>query len=384
MITISDSIKFVGVNDKTLDLFESQYPIPNGVSYNSYVIMDEKIAIMDSVDPRATTQWLSNLDSVLAGKTPDYLVVSHMEPDHSGSIKDLLSKFPSITLVGNTKTFTMLGQFIDISLVKNQLVVKEGDQLDLGSHSLTFLMAPMVHWPEVMVEYESTEKIIFSADGFGKFGSLDTEEPWADEARRYYLNIVGKYGPSVQALLKKLSSVEVKTICPLHGPVLTGDLTPYLDLYHKWSTYTPEEKGVFIACASIHGNTKKIAADLCQTLTDKGIKAEFYDLTRGSLSEAVAKAFYYDTMVCAASTYDGGVFLPMEDFINHLRAKAFQNRKIAFIENGTWGPMAAKTMRALFEPMKSIEFIDPVVTVKSTLDPTSEAALADLVQALSK
>ena len=381
-VTISDSIKYIGVDDKTLDLFESQYPIENGVSYNSYVILDEKIAIMDTADPRVTDQWISNLKKALGDRQPDYLVVSHMEPDHSGSITTILELYPEITVVGNAKTFPMMGQFLDISGIKEQLVVKEGDTLELGEHTLTFVMAPMVHWPEVMVEYESKEKILFSADGFGKFGALDVDEPWIDEARRYYLNIVGKYGASVQGLLKKAAALDIQTICPLHGPILKENLGYYIDLYDKWSSYTPEENGVLITCASIHGNTQKAAKLLQKKLENAGVKTMFMDLTRDSMSEAVARAFYYDKMVCCACTYDGGLFPPMEDYINHLKAKAFQGRKVAFMENGTWAPMAAKNMRASFETMKNIELVDPVVTIKSTLNSDSEKVMDELVVAL--
>ena len=382
-IKISDSIKYIGCDDKTLDLFESQYPIPNGVSYNSYVIIDEQIAVMDTADPRVTDQWLKNLEEALAGRKPNYLVVSHMEPDHAGSIKVFLEKYPEVTVVGNAKTFPMMGQFMDASLFESRkLVVKENDTLELGSHTLTFIMAPMVHWPEVMVEYESTEKVLFTADGFGKFGALDCDEPWIDEARRYYLNIVGKYGASVQGLLKKAAALDIKTICPLHGPILTENLEYYIGLYDTWSSYKPEEEGVLITCASIHGNTLKAARKLQEMLDAAGVKNTLIDLTRESMSEAVARAFYYDKMVCCAATYDGGVFPPMEDFLNHLRAKAYQNRKVGFVENGTWGPVAAKCMKCQVECFKNVECIDPVVTIKSTLSPDSEAQMKELVEAL--
>ena len=378
---ISETIKYIGCDDKTIDLFESQYPVPNGVSYNSYVILDEKIAVMDTADPRVTDQWLANLDKELAGRTPDYLVVSHMEPDHSGSIKVFLEKYPDTTVVGNAKTFTMMAQFMDASIFENRKhVVAEGDTLSLGSHELTFIMAPMVHWPEVMVEYESTEKVLFSADGFGKFGALDVDEPWIDEARRYYLNIVGKYGASVQGLLKKAANLDIQKICPLHGPVLTENLGYYINLYDTWSSYKPEEEGVLVACASIHGNTKAAALELVEKLKANGTKVQFIDLTRESLSEAVARAFYWDKMVCCACTYDGGLFPPMQDFLHHLTAKAYQNRKVAFVENGTWAPQAAKCMKAILEPMKNMEFVEPVVSIKSTLQDSS--VLDDLVVAL--
>ena len=380
-MTISEAIKYIGCDDKTIDLFESQYPVPNGVSYNSYVILDEKIAVMDTADPRVTDQWLANLDKELAGRTPDYLVVSHMEPDHSGSIKVFLEKYPDTTVVGNAKTFTMMAQFMDVSIFENRKhVVAEGDTLSLGSHELTFIMAPMVHWPEVMVEYESTEKVLFSADGFGKFGALDVDEPWIDEARRYYLNIVGKYGASVQGLLKKAANLDIQKICPLHGPVLTENLGYYINLYDTWSSYKPEEEGVLVACASIHGNTKAASLELVEKLKANGTKVQFIDLTRDCLSEAVARAFYWDKMVCCACTYDGGLFPPMQDFLHHLTAKAYQNRKVAFVENGTWAPQAAKCMKAILEPMKNMEFVEPVVSIKSTLqDPAQlDALVAEL------
>ena len=380
-ITISDSIKYIGCNDKTIDLFESQYPVPNGVSYNSYVILDEKVAVMDTADPRVTNEWLLNLERELQGKAPDYLVVSHMEPDHAGSIKVFLEKYPNTTVVGNAKTFQMMGQFMDAGLFDGRKqIVAEGDKLSLGKHELTFVMAPMVHWPEVMVEYESTEKILFSADGFGKFGALDVDEPWIDEARRYYLNIVGKYGASVQALLKKASALDIQKICPLHGPILTENLDYYINLYDTWSSYKPEEEGVLVVSASIHGNTKRAALKLNEKLQQAGVKTQFIDITRDSMSEAVARAYYYDKMVCLACTYDGGLFPPMQDFLHHLTAKAYQNRKVAFVENGTWAPQAAKCMKAILEPMKNLEFVEPVVTIKSTLQ--DEAQLDELVGAL--
>lgn len=379
----SEAIKYIGCNDKTIDLFESQYPVPNGVSYNSYVILDDKIAVMDTADPRVTDEWLANLERELAGRTPDYLVVSHMEPDHAGSINAFLNKYKETVVVGNAKTFPMMGQFMDVSLFDNRKqVVAEGDTLELGNHTLTFVMAPMVHWPEVMVEYESTEKVLFSADGFGKFGALDVDEPWIDEARRYYLNIVGKYGASVQGLLKKAAALDIKTICPLHGPILTEDLGYYINLYDIWSSYKPEEEGVLVVSASIHGNTKNAALQLVDKLKAAGMKTQFIDLCRDSLSEAVARAFYYDKMVCCAATYDGGLFPPMQDFLHHLTAKAYQNRKVAFVENGTWAPQAAKCMKAILEPMKNLEFVEPVVTIKSTLNEESSAKLAELAGAL--
>ena len=380
---ISDSIKYIGCNDKTIDLFESQYPVPNGVSYNSYLILDEKVAVMDTADPRVTDEWLGNLERELVGRKPDYLVVSHMEPDHAGSIKVFLEKYPETTVVGNAKTFTMMGQFMDAALFENRKhVVAEGDTLSLGSHELTFVMAPMVHWPEVMVEYESSEKILFSADGFGKFGALDCDEPWIDEARRYYLNIVGKYGVQVQTLLKKASGLTIEKICPLHGPVLTEDLGYYINLYDTWSSYKPEEEGVLITCASIHGNTKKAALKLQEKLEAAGKKTMFIDLTRDSMSEAVARAFYYDKMVCCGCTYDGGLFPPMQDFLHHLTAKGYQNRKVGFVENGTWAPQAARCMKAILEGSKELTLLDPVVSIKSTLNAASEAQMDELIRNL--
>ncbi len=382
-VNFSDSIKYIGCNDKTIDLFESQYPVPNGVSYNSYVIMDDKIAVMDTADPRVTDEWLGNLEKELAGRTPDYLVVHHMEPDHSGSIKTFLEKYPDTTVVGNVKTFTMMGQFMDSVLFENRKhVVAEGDTLELGKHTLTFVMAPMVHWPEVMVSYESSEKVLFSADGFGKFGALDVDEPWIDEARRYYLNIVGKYGASVQGLLKKASALDIKTIAPLHGPILTENLGYYIDLYDTWSSYKPEEEGVFIAVASIHGNTKKAALKLQEKLEKAGHKTLLMDVCREPLSEAVGRAFAFDKMVCCACTYDGNLFSPMQDFLHHLAAKTYQNRKVAFVENGTWAPQAAKCMKAILEPMKNMEFVEPVVSIKSIMNADSEAVMDQLVDAL--
>ena len=380
-IKISDAIKYIGCNDKTIDLFESQYPVPNGVSYNSYVILDEKIAVMDTADPRVTDEWLENLERELGGRTPDYLVVSHMEPDHAGSIEVFLDKYKDTVVVGNAKTFPMMAQFMDASLFENRKqLVAEGDTLSLGSHELTFVMAPMVHWPEVMVEYESSEKVLFSADGFGKFGALDVDEPWIDEARRYYLNIVGKYGASVQGLLKKAANLDIQMICPLHGPILTENLGYYINLYDMWSSYKPEEEGVLVTCASIHGNTKQAALELVEKLKANGTKVQFMDLTRDSMSEAVARAFYWDKMVCCATTYDGGLFPPMQDFLHHLTAKAYQNRKVAFVENGTWAPQAAKCMRTILEPMKNLEFVEPVVTIKSTLQDSAQldALVAEL------
>lgn len=381
---ISDSIKYIGVDDTDIDLFESQYVVPNGVSYNSYVILDEKIAIMDTVDARATEQWLSNLKEALDGRTPDYLIVSHMEPDHAANIQKVAELYPTMQIVGNAKTFPMMAQFFDLDVSERQIVVKEGDTLPLGTHSLTFVMAPMVHWPEVMVEYESTEKVLFSADGFGKFGALSIEEDWACEARRYYFNIVGKYGAQVQALLKKAANLDIQTICPLHGPILKENLPYYIDKYHTWSSYEPEDKGILVACASIHGNTKKAALKLVEKLEAKGEKVAFADLSRDDLAEAIEDAYRYDRLVVASATYDGGLFPCMEDFLAHLKCKNYQKRTVGFMENGTWAPMAAKQMKAAFENMKEITMLEPVVTIRSTLNDRSEKQMDELVLALTK
>lgn len=380
MKNFSDHVKYIGADDKDLDLFESQYSIPNGVSYNSYVILDEKIAVMDTIDIRKTDEWFENLERELGGRTPDYLVISHLEPDHAANIKTFTQKYPSAALVGSAKAIAMLPQFFDIDDSVEKISVKEGDTLSLGAHELTFIMAPMVHWPEVMVEYEKSEKILFSADGFGKFGALDTEEDWACEARRYYFNIVGKYGGPVQTLLKKAAALDIKTICPLHGPVLTEDLDYYIDLYNTWSSYKPETDGVFIACASIYGNTKNAALKLKEILEDKGVKVAFSDITRDDMAEAVEDAFKYSKTVFAASSYDGGVFPPMETLLCHLKSKAFQNRKIGIIENGSWAPCAARAMKAALEGMKNISVCENTVTVKSAFkesDIPSLEALAD-------
>ncbi len=383
-VTISDKIRYIGVDDTDLDLFEGQYVVPNGVSYNSYVILDDKIAVMDTVDARKSEEWLANLEAVLDGRTPDYLVVSHMEPDHAANIERLATKYPQMQIVGNVKTFQMMGQFFTFDVEGRKVVVKEGDTLSLGSHELTFVMAPMVHWPEVMVEYESSEKILFSADGFGKFGALCAQEDWACEARRYYFNIVGKYGAQVQMLLKKAAALDIRTICPLHGPILSENLDYYLNLYDTWSSYRPEDEGVFVACASIHGNTLAAAHKLVEKLQSRGIKTSFADLTRDDMAEAVEDAFRYDRMVVCASTYDGGVFLPAEDFIHHLKAKNYQKRTIGLVENGTWAPLAAKKMREEFEQMKEMRILDSVVTIRSVLRPDSEAQMDQLVEELQK
>lgn len=381
---ISDSILYIGVNDKTLDLFESQYDIPNGVSYNSFVIMDEKNVVMDTVDTRAGEQWFANLEQALAGEPVDYLVVSHMEPDHGANIKRLADLHPEAKIVGNAKTFSMISQFFDLDLTDRKLIVKEGDTLNIGIHTLQFFMAPMVHWPEVMVTYEQSEKVFFSADGFGKFGALDVEEDWTEEAARYYLNIVGKYGPQVQALLKKAAALDIEIICPLHGPVLRDNLSYYIEKYQTWSSYQPEEKGVLVAYASIHGNTAAAARQQAELLKAQGVEqVEVMDLARCDMSVAVRKAFYYDRLIVAAATYDGGVFPCMEEFLLHLKSKNYQKRRVGLMENGSWAPLAAKAMKGILETMKDITVAEPVVTIKSTVNTDSAAAMKELAKALA-
>lgn len=385
-IQISDAIRYIGVNDTDIDLFESQYEVPDGVSYNSYLILDDKVALMDTVDVRKIDDWEENLKRELAGRAVDYLVVSHLEPDHAGSIKRVIELYPDVTIVGNAKTFTMFPQFFEISLEGHSLVVKEGDTLELGKHTLSFYMAPMVHWPEVMVTYESNEKILFSADGFGKFGAVltETEEDWACEARRYYFNIVGKYGASVQQLLKKTAGLDIEMICPLHGPVLKDDLGYYIGLYDIWSSYKPESKGVLVAYASIHGNTKKAAEKFAEMLKDSGEeKVSLFDLSRDDMAEAIEDAFRYDRMVLVAASYDAGVFPCMQDFLNHLQSKSYQNRTVGIIENGSWAPTAGKTMKSMLEVMKNITVLEPMVTIKSTLKEENMSALMELVNAVT-
>ncbi len=381
---VSEQIKYVGVNDRDLDLFEGQYVVPNGISYNSYVILDEKCAILDTVDQRGTKEWLVNVEEALGGKSPSYLVISHMEPDHAANIQRVAEKYPEIKLVGNAKTFQMMKQFFDFTFEDRMVEVKEGDKLSLGEHELTFLMAPMVHWPEVMVSYESSEKVLFSADGFGKFGTLDTDEDWACEARRYYFNIVGKYGMQVQALLKKAATLDIRTICPLHGPILKENLEYYIGKYQVWSSYQPEDKGILVACASIHGNTKAAALELVKKLEKTGVKVAFTDLTRDDMAEAVEDAFRYDRMVVCACTYDGGLFPAAEAFLSHLKSKNYQNRTVGLVENGTWAPMAAKCMKAVLEGMKNITILEPVVSIKSRLNADSGQQLDLLAAELTK
>lgn len=382
-VKITDSIIYIGVDDREIDLFESQYVVPNGISYNSYVILDEKVTIMDTVDARKTDEWLANLDEVLAGREVDYLVVSHMEPDHASNIQRLVEKYPNAQIVGNAKTFAMIPQFFDMDITERSVVVKEGDTLSLGKHTLQFFMAPMVHWPEVMVTYEQTEKVLFSADGFGKFGALDADEAWTCEARRYYFNIVGKYGAQVQALLKKAATLDIQMICPLHGPILKEDLGYYIGKYDVWSKYEPEDEGVFIAYASIHGNTAKAAKAFAKMLEEKGAKrVAIADLARDDMAEAVEDAFRHDKLVVASATYDGGLFPCMEDFLLHLKAKNYQKRTVALIENGSWGPMAAKKMREILEGMKEITICEPVVTIKSTMKEDNLKMLEELAEKL--
>ena len=360
-------IIYVGVDDTTLDLFEGQYVVPEGMSYNSYVIMDEKVAVMDAVDKAKIAEWLGNVEDALAGRQPDYLVISHMEPDHSAGIAAFAAKYPEVTVVGNAKIFDMFRNFYGAEL-PNKLLVKEGDKLSLGEHELTFYSAPMVHWPEVMVSYESKDKVLFSADAFGKFGALCNEtDDWACEARRYYFNIVGKYGVQVQALLKKLAGLDIAVICPLHGPVLDGDLAPYLSLYDTWSKYEAESKGTFIAYAGVYGNTKEAAYALKEELESRGEKAVITDLARCDLAEALEDAFRYDKTVFAATTLDGGIFPVMEEFIRHLKAKNYQNRKVGIIENGSWAPMSGKLMRALLEEQKNVTVMPTVITCRSSV-----------------
>lgn len=365
---ISNDIAYIGVNDREIDLFEGQYVVPNGMAYNSYVILDEKIAVFDTVDKNFGTQWLKNLDKALGGKTPDYLIVQHMEPDHSANIVLFAEKYPDAKIVANDKAFVMMSQFFDFDLGDRKMSVKNGESLSLGKHKLTFVFAPMVHWPEVMMTYDSTDKVLFSADAFGKFGALDTDEDWACEARRYYFGIVGKYGAQVQAVLKKAAALDIKAICPLHGPVLSENLGYYLDLYNTWSSYGVESDGVVIAYTSVYGNTKAAAELLAQKLKEKGCpKVAVNDLARCDMAEAVEDAFRYGKIVLATTTYNADVFPFMREFINELTERNFQNRFVGIIENGSWAPMAAKVIKKMLENSKNITFADTVVTVKSAM-----------------
>ena len=384
-IEVTDAIKYIGVDDKTIDLFESQYVVPNGVSYNSYVIKDEKIVVMDTVDKRKTEEWLHNLEEELEGKEVDYLVVSHLEPDHSASIKALVEKYPNMKLVGNALTFKMLPQFFDIILDGKQILVKEADTLNIGKHTLQFFMAPMVHWPEVMVTYEQSEKILFSADGFGKFGTLDTDEDWTCEARRYYFNIVGKYGMQVQALLKKAATLDIQMICPLHGPILKENLSYYINNYDVWSSYKPEDEGVLVAYNSIHGNTAKAMETLEKILKEEGAKKVILaDLAREDMAEVIEDAFRYDKMILACPTYDAGLFPFMEKFLRHLKHKNFQNRTVGIIENGSWAPAAAKNMQEILEQMKDITIVEPIIHIKTTMSKENEEEMKQLAKAILK
>lgn len=384
-VEITNTIKYIGVNDNDIDLFESQYVVPNGISYNSYLIDDEKIVVMDTVDRRKQTEWFENLQKELKGREVDYLVVSHLEPDHSSSIKRLTEQYPNMKIVGNALTFKMLPQFFEIDLENRQVLVKEGDTLKIGNHILQFFMAPMVHWPEVMVTYEQTEKVLFTADGFGKFGSLDTEEDWTCEARRYYFNIVGKYGMQVQALLKKVAGLEVEMICPLHGPILKENLSYYISKYDTWSRYEPEEEGILVAYNSIHGNTKKAVERLKQILLEAGAKKVILsDLAREDMAEVIEDAFRYDKMIVACPTYDAGLFPFMEKFLRHLIHKNYQNRIVGIIENGSWAPAAAKKMKELLEQMKDITILEPIIHIKTTMTKQNEEEMKQLARFLGR
>ena len=380
---ITETIINIGVNDRDITMFEGQYAVKCGMAYNSYVILDEKTAVMDTVDAHMTDAWLSGLAQALNGRTVDYLIVQHMEPDHSGSIQELAVRFPGMKIVASAAACNMMKQFFDLDLQGRTVTIKEGDALELGSHTLRFYAAPMVHWPEVMVTYEASEKVVFSADGFGKFGTRDTDEDWTCEARRYYFNICGKYGAQVQELLKKLATLDVSVICPLHGPVLTENLGYYIDKYNVWSSYEPEEKGIFIAYASVYGHTKEAARKLKEILESRSReKVVLSDLCKDDPHEALEDAFRYDRMVLAAISYDAGVFPAMDDFLHHLQTKNFQKRSVALIENGSWAPTAGKTMKAYLEAMKEIRIIEPMVTIRSALKPETMTELESLADAL--
>ena len=383
-MTITNDIRYIGVNDHQVDLFEGQYVVPNGMSYNSYAIMDEKIAIMDTVDKNFGEQWLENLRAVLDGRKPDYLVVQHMEPDHSANIDVFLKAYPNAVVVSSAKAFAMMKNFFGNDYVNRRIVVGEGDTLCLGKHTLTFVTAPMVHWPEVIVTYDSYDKVLFSADGFGKFGALDAEEDWACEARRYYIGIVGKYGPQVQALLKKAATLDIARICPLHGPVLTENLGYYINLYDIWSSYRAESHGVVIAYTSVYGHTKEAALLLEKKLTEKGVTVAVHDLARTDMAEAVEDAFRYDKLVLATTTYNADVFPFMKEFIHHLTERNFQNRTVALMENGTWAPMAAKVMAKMLEGSKNLTFADTTVKILSALSEESTAQIDALAEELAK
>jgi flavorubredoxin/flavin reductase (DIM6/NTAB) family NADH-FMN oxidoreductase RutF len=382
---ITNDILYVGVNDRQVDLFEGQYKVPNGMCYNSYVIMDEKIAVMDTVDANFTHEWLDNIQNVIGGKAPDYLIVQHMEPDHSANIMNFMKAYPNATVVSSAKAFAMMQNFFGTDFADKRIVVGEGDTLSLGAHTLTFVTAPMVHWPEVIVTYDSKDKVLFSADGFGKFGALDADEPWADEARRYYIGIVGKYGAQVQALLKKAAGLDIEKICPLHGPVLTENLGYYLNLYNIWSSYQPEEEGIVLAYTSVYGNTKKAALSLAEKFKNAGCpNVIVYDLARCDMSEAVADAFRYSKLVLATTTYNAGIFPFMREFIDHLIEHNYQKRTVALIENGSWAPLAAKVMKSMLEKCKGISFAETTVKIQSALDDTSKKQIDALVSELCR
>ena len=381
---VTETIKYIGVDDTTIDLFESQYIVPNGISYNSYLIMDEKIAIMDTVDLRKGEEWFANLEEALEGRTPDYLVVQHMEPDHAGNIANLLAKYPTIKIAASAKAIQMMPQFFEDTCFEGKTIaVKEGETLNLGAHTLQFFMAPMVHWPEVMVTYDQADKVLFTADGFGKFGALAHEEDWACEARRYYFNICGKYGAQVQALLKKAATLDIACICPLHGPILKENLGYYIGLYDTWSKYEVETEGIFIAYASIHGGTKKVAEKLAEILREKGApKVSIADLCRDDMAEAIEDAFRMSKLVVAAASYDADVFPPMHDFLHHLKLKAYQKRRVGIIENGSWAPCAGRVMKGMLETMKEIEIVEPMVTIRSAMKQGDIPALEALADAM--
>ena len=384
-MTITNDIRYIGVNDHDIDLFEGQYIVPEGMAYNSYVIIDERIAVMDTVSADFGEEWLANLENVLAGRKPDYLIIHHMEPDHSANIDKFISAYPEATIVGNAKTFEMIDQFFGSGLCKNKLAVKNGEMLSLGRHELTFLFAPMVHWPEVMMSYDGADKALFSADAFGKFGALDCQDKeWDCEARRYYMGIVGKYGMQVQAVLKKAAALDIKMICPLHGPVLTGNLSHYTGLYDTWSSYGVESDGVCIAYTSVYGNTKRAAELLAKKLEERGCKAAINDLARCDMAEAVEDAFRYGKLVLATTTYNADIFPFMRQFIDHLTERNYQNRTIGFIENGTWAPAAAKIMKAMFEKSKNINYIDTTVTLRSAMTEENAEAIERMAEELCR
>lgn len=381
---ITEDIKYIGVNDREIDLFEGQYKVPNGMSYNSYAIIDEKIAVFDTVDVNFTKEWLDNIKNALEGRTPDYLVVQHMEPDHSANIMNFVNEYPQAKIVASSKAFGMMKNFFGTDFAEKQIVVGEGSALTLGKHNLAFVTAPMVHWPEVVMTYDSTDKVLFSADGFGKFGALDAEEDWADEARRYYVGIVGKYGAQVQNVLKKAANLDIQKICPLHGPVLTENLGYYINLYDIWSSYRSEEEGTVVAYTSIYGNTKKAVGKLAEMLKAKGEKVAVYDLARCDMAQAVSDAFRYSKLILATTTYNADIFPHMREFISHLTERNFQNRTVALVENGSWAPMAAKVMREMLEKSKNLTFTETAVKILSALNDESEKQLENLVNELTK